>query len=145
MSQGHKDIQIYRIMQAIEKKIRVGARLCVQDAGIKLSEEVAIVHDPPLSISFGEIFFPEFSTESRLNKEKFLNHPSPTAREMFPLVRCQWGNTRFFFVCPEGQSVDGSQICVPVAPVARTSIHFRVNVYRLEETGYITNGVSQRG
>jgi hypothetical protein len=107
MSQGHKDIQIYRIMQAIEKKIRVGARLCVQDAGIKLSEEVAIVHDPPLSISFGEIFFPELSTESRLNKDKFLNHPSPTAREMFPLVRCQWGNTRFFLFAQKGRVLMG--------------------------------------
>ena len=69
------------------------ARLCVQDAGMKLDEEFAILQDSLLFISFGEIFF---NIESHLNKEKSANHPSSTARGMFPLVRCQWGNTCFF-------------------------------------------------
>lgn len=56
MSQGHRDVCIYNVKQALDKKIRVAARLHVQAAGKKLSEEVAIVHDPPISISFGEIF-----------------------------------------------------------------------------------------
>jgi hypothetical protein len=96
-----------RIKKVFKKNL--SARLGLHDVGKKIRD-----HDPPLSISFGEVSINQI--QSLLSKPiKCINHS--TRRRMFPLIQTHSEKLISSVAYPKRQKADGPQICsLYVAP-----------------------------